>query len=221
MSNKSSNAPGSGGKAKPQDKYLRVPLSTPVKMKGDDGEDKEVGELRMRPMRVADLKGAPVQGLTLGDLLDVGFQMAGFPVLEGSPHTPKSLFRKVHAADLDPLVTYVEESLEEYQVAIQAYDIEAVDPSQEHTVRLTAPISFGSTTVSELTLQPLNVGHLWDTPAGTGLSIYETCHLGGRQAAVSSGVIDRLGMQDAGRLGAAVTAFLIRFRKTGADPSET
>ncbi len=222
MSSKSSKAPGSGGKPAPKkDEPLVVPLSEPVKTKTEEGEDLELDELRLVPLAVRHLKGVPMTGLTLGDLLEIGFRMAGIDAPEGSPRSAKNVFRKTAAADLDPIVEFVENSLGAYHLAAEAFDIESVDHRKPYTVKLERPAKWAGEDIRELVLQPLTAGHLWDSPAGTGLSIYETSHLAGRQAGVSGAVIDGLGMVDAGRVNAAVAGFLFRFRKTGSEPSGT
>lgn len=222
MSSKSSRAPGSGGKPAPKtEEPLVIPLSVPVKTKTEEGKELELTELRLGPLQVGHLKGVPMSGLTLGNLLGIGFRMAGIDAPEGSPRSPKNVFRKTAAADLDPIVEIVELSLGRYHKAAEAFDIESVDATKPFTVKLERPAKWAGGDIRELVLQPLTAGHLWESPAGTGLSIYETSHLAGRQAGVSSAVIDGLEMVDAGRVNAAVAGFLFRFRKTGSEPSET
>lgn len=222
MSSKSSKAPGSGGKPEPKkDAPLVVPLSSPVETKTEEGEDLELTELRLSRLEVRHLKGVPMTGLTMGNLLEIGFRMAGIDAPEGSVRSAKNVFRKTAATDLDPIIGHVETSLGVYHESAEAFDIESVDAVKPYTVKLERPAKWAGEDIRELVLQPLTAGHLWDSPAGIGLSIYETSHLAGRQAGVSAAVIDGLGMVDAGRVNAAVAGFLFRFRKTGSEPSET
>lgn len=222
MSGKSSKAPGSGGKPTPKiDQPLVVPLTSPVETKTDEGEELVITELRLSPLKVAHLKGVPMFGLKIGDLLSIGFRMAGIDAPEDSPRSAKNIFRKVAAPDLDPIIEIVEESLGKYHEAADTIEIELIDSMKPYTVKLKRPIKWAGGDILELILQPMTAGHLWESPAGTGLSIYETSHLGGRQAGVSSAVVDELGMVDAGRVNAAVAGFLLRFRRTGKGSSET
>ncbi len=219
MSSKSSKAPGSGGKPEKRDDRIRVPLSVPVKIRraGED-DPEEIRELRLGRLEVGHLKAAPLDKLKMGHLLDVGLRVAGIEAPADSAQSSRVLFRKVPIADLGPLIDLVESGLGEYHASAAGYDLDGIDTTKAHTVKLTTAASFAGETISELVLAPLTTGHLWDSPAGEGMTIYETVHLGGRQAGVSSAVVDGLGMVDAGRVAAAVTAFLLGFRAIGLEP---
>lgn len=186
--------------------------------------DKLVPTTRFRidRLRIGHLRGAPTAAIAVGDVVTIGALMAGITSsdLTESWSVIRSRVRKilspVPANEIQPLVGAVEQGLAVYQKSAEAFENPGrVAECPSWVVNLQHPVRFGKDTVESLTLRALTAGDLWDSPSGSGLSIYETAQLGGRQAGVSSSVIDALGMEDAGALNAVVTGFLLGFQATG------